>query len=88
MTLKLSAEHETYVAKLVDDGFYDSPDAVSAAALKALAEKLEYERKRAELRAEIQKGLDDIAAGRFTRFSSVEEMMASFAVRRAEASVA
>lgn len=69
MTVTLPPDVAKAVKELVEDGFYPSPEAVLGAAMIALAQKMEYVRKRAELRAELDKGLEDLEAGRYTELT-------------------
>ena len=64
MTVTLPPAVAKAVSELVEDGFYPTPEAALQAAMQALDLKMEHERKLAELRAEIRKGLDDLDAGR------------------------
>ncbi len=60
----LSPELEATIAAKVASGRYGSGREVLAEALSALDEREERERKLAELRREIQLGVDDVEAGR------------------------
>lgn len=66
MTVTLSAKQQAFVDEQVASGRFPDVDAVLDEALRMLAQK-EDEAKLAALKADIQVGLDDIAAGRVTR---------------------
>lgn len=72
MNISITPELEKFVQSLVKSGMYNSASEVMRDALRLLEEKQELRKKRIEkLNAEIQKGLDDVAAG---RMFSPEEM--------------
>lgn len=72
MNISITPELEKFVQSLVKSGMYNSASEVMRDALRLLAERQELRKKRLEqLNAEIQKGLDDVAAGRMV---SAEEM--------------
>lgn len=67
MNISLTPELEELVNKKVKSGMYHSASEVIRAGLRLLREQDELrELKLAELRKEIQKGFDDIEAGRVT----------------------
>jgi antitoxin ParD1/3/4 len=73
MNISITPELEKFVQSLVKSGMYNSASEVMRDALRLLEEKQELRKKRIEhLNAEIQKGLDDIKAGRVV---SAEEVM-------------
>ena len=72
--MTLPADVEKFVAEEVAAGRYPSAEAVLTAAAVALREKQALDRKREELRKEIQLGLDDIAAGRVVE-TSMDEIL-------------
>ena len=61
MTLSLTREQETLIKEQLSKGRYTSEDAVIDEALSLLQR---HEKALEKLRAEIQEGLDDLAAGR------------------------
>ena len=83
MDVLLTPELEALVNEKVKSGRYHSPSEVVREALH-LFENYDRlrEMRRDELRAEIQKGVDDIKEGRFTTYNSGEEI-AEAAIARA-----
>jgi antitoxin ParD1/3/4 len=79
MNVSLSPELEDLVREKMATGLYRDESEVVAEALRLL-DRLDQPVAASDeaLRAEIQKGFDDIAAGRFTRISSKEELIAFF----------
>ncbi len=66
MNVSITPELEKFVQSLVKSGMYNSASEVIRDALRLLEEKRELRKKRIEqLNAEIQKGLDSLAAGKF-----------------------
>lgn len=74
----LTPELEATIAAKVASGRYRTGNEVLAEAMQALDEREERDRKLAELRAEIQLGIDDIEAGRMTTLTveKIQEMKA------------
>lgn len=67
--MQIPAEWEDYVADQVKSGRFASPaDVIS----DALSQQREDDRKLIALRREVQKGLDDIAAGRISRATAAD----------------
>jgi putative addiction module CopG family antidote len=64
MTVTLPADLQAFVDDLVSNGEAPDADAVLAEAVRVLQQKRDYEANLTALRAEVQLGLDDIAAGR------------------------
>jgi antitoxin ParD1/3/4 len=65
MNISITPELEKFVQSLVKSGMYNSASEVIRDALRLLEEKRELRKKRIEqLNAEIQKGLDSLAAGK------------------------
>jgi antitoxin ParD1/3/4 len=74
MNVSLTPELETLVNEKVKSGNYNSASEVVREALRLLKEQDQLKQlRREELRKEIQKGADDMKAGRFTRVSSEQE---------------
>jgi antitoxin ParD1/3/4 len=70
MTISLNPELQRFVEEQVRAGKFDSPDAAVAEAVRFMKIR---EEKLAWLRAEIQKGIDDIEQGRVSDWN-VEEL--------------
>ena len=71
LTPKLSA----FVEAQVSEGNYANPSEVLSTALEAMARiEKEHAEKTARFHSEIQKGVDDMKAGRYTTISSKEEL--------------
>lgn len=66
MILSLNEKQERLVNELVASGRYQDDAAVLDDALKLLEAR---EKKLAELRSELQKGMDDLESGRFTTYT-------------------
>jgi len=79
MQLTLSPELEDLIREKVETGLYRDESEVIAEALRLL-DRLDQPSPANddELRAAIQAGFDDIAAGRFTVINNHEEMVAFF----------
>lgn len=77
--LELS-EHDTdFVRRCVLEGRYKDANEVVEAGLRLLEEREEEERLQLErLRAEVQRGMDDLEAGRYVEVNSPEELQALF----------
>lgn len=89
MNVSITPELEKFVQKQVKSGMYNSASEVFREALRLLAMREEIRRQRIEkLRAEIQKGLDDVAAGRVIDGEEssrrMDALIASFEARHAE----
>jgi antitoxin ParD1/3/4 len=63
MTVTLTPEQEKFIAERMDKGGYSSPEKVLAEGLKLIQVKEEYERRREELKRELQIGIDQISRG-------------------------
>jgi len=73
--VNLTPELEQFVKTQVASGYYNNSSEVHRAALSAMARQNEERELRLQkLRQEIQTGLDDLEAGRFTSHSSHEEI--------------
>jgi len=86
--MMLPADVEKFVTDEVAAGRYPSAEAVLAASVVALREKQALDRKREELRKELQLGLDQLDAGQIAPWDMDEilaEVMAEKASRMAEA---
>jgi antitoxin ParD1/3/4 len=79
MDVTLSSELEDLVREKVATGLYRDESEVVAEALRLL-DRLDQPAAAAEegLREAVQEGFDAIAAGRFTRISTQEELIAFF----------
>jgi antitoxin ParD1/3/4 len=73
MTISLSKEQEQLIKQQLATGQFSSEDEVLNEALSLLQRRGEVVQK---LRAELQKGLDDLAAGRSTKITNAEEAKA------------
>ena len=83
----LTAHHEALIERLVASGRYQNASEVLRAGLRVLErEDAEFEAKLSALRAAIQLGIDDIEAGRYTEFASVDDL-ASHLRERSEAAI-
>lgn len=79
MTILLTPELENLIDEKVKSGLYDSPSDVVRQGLQLLNEQDQLREIRLNnLRSEIQKGIDDIRAGRFIRLETKEDF-ANFA---------
>lgn len=77
--LELSEHDSEFVRRCVLEGRYKDANEVVEAGLRLLAEREEEERLQLErLRAEVQKGMDDLEAGRYTEVNSPEELQVHF----------
>ena len=75
MNVSLTPELETLVAKKVKTGRYTSASEVVREALRLFDDFDSLrEIRRKQLRQEIQKGVDDIKEGRYTTYTSGEEI--------------
>jgi antitoxin ParD1/3/4 len=84
----LSPEDQAFIDDQVASGNYPSAGAVLADAVAALRKIQSFDRKREELRKEIQIGLDDVDAGRLEDWDMddvVAEVVAESHDRMAEA---
>lgn len=76
-TIDIPEELARFIHDTVAAGHYPDENEVVRAALRLLErEEEEYRENLAELRAEVQKGLDDIEAGRYIELNSREEIEA------------
>ena len=75
MNISLTPELDSFVKNLVESGDYFSASEVVREGLRLLKDKEALrEIKLRELREAIQKGKDDIEAGRYTEINSAEEL--------------
>ncbi|HWF19098.1 MAG TPA: type II toxin-antitoxin system ParD family antitoxin [Verrucomicrobiae bacterium] len=63
MNVNLTAEQEKFIAEKVRSSHYSSPEGVVSEGLRLVQAKEEYERHLAELRREIDIGLEQIRRG-------------------------
>jgi antitoxin ParD1/3/4 len=63
MTLTLTPDQEKFIAERMNKAGYSSPEKVVEEGLKLIRAKEEYQRKLAELRRELQIGIDQINRG-------------------------
>lgn len=63
MTVTLTSEQEKFIAERMNKGGYSSPEKVLDEGLKLIQAKEEYERRLAELRQDLQIGIDQISRG-------------------------
>ncbi len=76
--IDISQPYEAYLQSQVDNGLYRSITAAAEAAIKK--EMDEYENRRiASVMAEVQKGIDDIEAGRFKIYT--KELISEIALK-------
>lgn len=76
MNIILPKELEKLINEQVESGQFNSPGEVIREGLRLLREQNQLrEIRREELRREIQKGMDDIREGRFTTYSSADELI-------------
>jgi antitoxin ParD1/3/4 len=79
MVVNLSPELQELVREKVESGLYRDEGEVIAEALRLLDRVDQtYAGGEEDLRAAIQKGFDDIAAGRYTVINNEEELIAFF----------
>ena len=73
-------EHQSeFIREIMEEGRYKSAGEVVGAGLRLLEAQEEEERLKLErLRIEVQKGLDDIKAGRSTKIGTPEELSKVF----------
>lgn len=77
--LELPEREQKFVRRCVDEGCFESVDAVVLAGLRLLEQRQEDERRKLDrLRAEVQKGMDDLENGRYVEITSDEELDALF----------
>ena len=83
--IEIPEEQAQFIRDIVAAGRYQDENAVVRAALQLLErDEAEYRENLEELRAEVQKGLDDIDAGRYIELNSKEETSAYFEAVRAQ----
>ena len=76
MNVSLTPELETLIGEKVKTGRYHSASEVVREALRLLEEQDKLkELRREKLREEIQKGVDDMKAGRYKTYNSGEEVI-------------
>ncbi len=86
MEITLAPEHEALVRRLVESGDYENGDAVIAEALRILADyDAELGMPKAAVKAEIQKGIDQLDRGEGKRWD-LDEFLTRAAERRAKKS--
>ena len=84
-TIVLDDEDAALLDRLVESGgYHDAAEAVHESLKLAELMHGSESLKEAAFQATIQVGLDDVAAGRVTRFESVEELRTEFATLRRE----
>ena len=77
MNVSLTPELEQFVADKVKSGLYNSASEVVREGLRLVHEQDQLrEIKLAELRREIQIGIDQLERGEFTEYNSAEELIA------------
>ncbi len=77
--VNLTPELDSFVKSQVASGYFNNASEVHRAALAAMArEEEERELRLQRLREEIQKGIDDLDAGRYTSVTTEEEHRALF----------
>ena len=72
LSVRLTQRDKEFVEQQVEAGLYDNAEEVVSAGLRALGEE---ERDLVNLKALIQEGLDDVAAGRVHEYESAEDML-------------
>ena len=77
MQVLLDAETEGFVREIMASGGYETPESVMAAAIEALLQK------KAQLTAELRKGVDQIERGETVPYDPVT-FMAAYKERRAK----
>ena len=63
MIITPTPEQEKFIAERMDKGGYSSPEKILDEGLKLIQAKEEYERRLAELRRDLQVGIDQISRG-------------------------
>lgn len=75
MNITLTQELEELIDEKIKSGLYHSPTEIVSEALHLLKERdLLREIRRAELRKEIQKGIDDIREGRYRTYDAGDDI--------------
>ena len=78
--VNLTDHQSAFIRECLDKGRYKNASEVVRTALRLLEREEEiYQEKLARLRALVQEGLDDVAAGRYIEINSEEDMNALFA---------
>lgn len=84
-SVEISEEQAKFIREIVAAGRYQDENAVVRAALLLLkCNEEEYRENYEDLRAEVQKGLDDIEGGRYIDLNSRDEISAYFDSVRAQ----
>lgn len=84
-TIEIPEEQAQFIREIVAAGRYQDENAVVRAALQLLErDEAEYCENLEELRGEVQKGLDDIDAGRYIELNSEEQIRTYFDAVRDE----
>ena len=77
--IALTDQQAVFIEQLINSGEYENANEVLAKGLHLLEEeRAEQAAKLEALRAEVQKGIDDIEAGRYTTFNSAKELADNF----------
>lgn len=85
-SIRLSSREAFFVRERIERGSYKNANEVVSAGLRLLEEReAEEERKLERLRIEVQKGMDDLAAGRYVEITSEGELDEFFEGIRSEA---
>jgi antitoxin ParD1/3/4 len=74
MNILLTPELEQFVQTQITDGNYSSANEVIQDSLRLLQAQLAQSPQTAQLQTELQKGIDDIAQGRYTSYTSAQDI--------------
>jgi putative addiction module CopG family antidote len=74
MNIALTPELEQFIQAQITDGTYATVNEVIEDSLRLLQAKVTPVSHQTQLKAELQKGIDDIEAGRYTTYTSGQDM--------------
>jgi antitoxin ParD1/3/4 len=74
MNIALTPELEQFVQAQITDGTYTSANEVIQDSLRLLQTQLTQTTQSAQLQAELQKGIDDLAQGQYTTYTSAPDI--------------
>jgi antitoxin ParD1/3/4 len=76
MNIALTPELEQFVQAQITDGTYASANEVIQDSLRRLQAQLAQTAPSIQLQAELQKGIDDLAQGNYTSYTSAQDIAA------------
>jgi antitoxin ParD1/3/4 len=74
MNIALTPELEQFVQAQITDGSYASANEVIQDSLRRLQAQLAHPPQSIQLQAELQKGIDDLAQGNYTSYTSAQDI--------------